>query len=271
MRHLTFLKLLLPLSIACVSSLGLAEDYYVPVPKELEALARIPLPSFSMSDSSVVYKLPKELGGRDIEIRLERDLTIDFPRIYRGDQADLACMGTNELPVCSVAHKNIGTKAEILAAGKDFLKTKFRDPAKLLAAEKVLSSFVATKNAEESGAQPLGVISKRNPVAPPAMPAAWDLIIRPLPGRTGSMSWSANAFLNAEAQTIVAGRDSWRITAYTVIHDHIAGEYLRGGTRHWFDVTSDTDRKTFEGTWGYFEAGDVPGAAQGTFSAKARN
>ncbi|MES2745167.1 MAG: hypothetical protein V4655_07060 [Bdellovibrionota bacterium] len=264
-------KLILPLSLAFISASGFSEDYYVPVPKELEGFARLQLPSFKMTDTNVLYTLPKELVGSDLEVSLDRDTTIDFPRIYRGQRADIACMGTNELPVCSVAHKNIGTKAELLSAGKEFLKTKYRDPAKLLSAEKVLGSFVNIKNTEESGAQPLGVISKRNPAAPPTMPLKWDVVIRPTPGVNGLLAWTADAVLNGDSLNIVSGRDSWAITTYVVTHDHIAGDYVRGGMKHWFDVTTDTDRKVFEGTWGFYGDDNLPAAAQGTFSAKARN
>lgn len=264
-------KLILPLSLAFISASAFSEDYYVPVPKELEGFARLQLPSFKMTDTNVLYTLPKELVGSDLEVSLDRDTTIDFPRIYRGQRADIACMGTNELPVCSVAHKNIGTKAELLSAGKEFLKTKYRDPAKLVSAEKVLSSFVNIKNTEESGAQPLGVISKRNPVTPPAMPLKWDVVIRPTPAGNGLLAWTADAVLNGDSPSIVSGADTWAITSFVVTHDHIAGDYLRSGMKHWFDVTTDTDRTVFEGTWGFYGADNLPTAAQGTFSAKVRN
>lgn len=256
-------SVLLLLSLSGFGNSVFAEDYYAPVKKELEALARIPLTNFQMNDQIISYSLPRDLTGDKLDVLLQRDLSIpgDTPRIYRGDKADIACMGSNDLPACVVTHKNLAINTQ---AARDFLKGKFRDPQKLLDAEKVLEQFA-------SGSQPLGVISKRTDFVPPPIPKVWMVDILLNGQAVGSLSNVAKAELNLESLKFGPSTQmDWPVSDLTIDANHIAGDYVRADQKHWLDITLNTERTSFEGTWGWFDAAGNPLPAAGLLKGEMK-
>lgn len=252
-------QLLVGLLLASSAS---AEDYYAPVKKELEPRARIPLPEFIMNDGVISYTLPRDLTGREIKLQLERDPSLgnEIPRIFRGNKATLACMGSNELPACVVTHKDLGLdNAEV----SRFLRSKYRDPQKLKDAIDVALSFSA-------GNEPIGIISKRSVLPVKELPKVWSVEI--LMNRQGNQSLMtvANTELSLDAAQFVSAGAVWPLSAIGIDQLHIAADYMRAGRRHWMDLDVSTDKTSFEGTWGFFDAEGNPLRASGVLKGIAK-
>lgn len=244
-------KLLLGLTLLSGSAFG--QDYYVPVPKELEHLARLPIKDFKLDDESASYQLPKEITGRLNKITLKRDLVLgsESLRIYRGDKAELSCMGTNDLPACVVTHRNLDlNESEV----NTFLREKYKDPDVFAKAAKVSIKFA-------SEAQPLGVISKRSPDAPPPMPKSWQLNILKTDSATGLVTedWSTH-LLDLSNSTF---GDGWKLSKISVEGNHVSAYYQRPGQMHWLDLFVSTDGKEVQGTWGFVDGNGVRSKAEG--------
>lgn len=240
-----------------------AEEYYAPIKKELEPLARIPMPEYTMTDSTLNYKLPRDLTGREISIDLSRDTSIpgDLPRIFRGDKATVACMGSNDLPACVVTHKNLGIdKNEV----SDFLRNKYRDPKKLMDAISVAETFSA-------GNEPIGIISKRTNLPFKELPKLWAVEILLNAEGNQSVSTVANVNLNLESLHFAApAAGEWPLSDLGIDENHIAADYVRANQKHWMDINVSTDKTRFEGTWGFYGSDGKPAQASGLLKGKAK-
>lgn len=138
--------------LLALSSGAFAQDYYTPVKKELEPLARFPLTAFAMNDRALRYELPQDLTGRPIVVSMQRMYAgLDGMRLYSGPLGTASCMGTDVLPACVIQHRNLAIDP---AARNQFLNQKHVDPETRVKAQGVADSF-------SSGNEPIGFISRR--------------------------------------------------------------------------------------------------------------
>ena len=253
--------LLSVVSILALQSPVFAEDYYVPVRKELEPLSRLPLSEFNMSDEKITYVLPQDLTGRPIRLDLPRDLShgeAAFPRLYKGSNATASCMGVNSLPACVITHNDLGLNKDEV---NKFLDSKYKDPTKLKNAREVAGFF-------SSGNEPIGFISKRANLPKKDFPLVWNAQFL-IKGAQGTFTQGLNGILNlgeADQQSFLFNGNNVKVSNL-VKHGLNASGYINTGMKVWFDVTLNTDKNAFEGTWGEVHDGkhmEASGIVNGT-------
>lgn len=246
------LKSIMFLSLAAMSFQApvFAEDYYVPIKKELEPMARLPMPAFQMDNDTIKYTLPRDITGREINVELKRDNPNEsFPRLYKGPLATLSCMGDDVLPACVVTHKDLNIDRNQVS---QFLAEKYRDPNRLAEAKAVSEAFI-------SGNQPIGFISKRS--NPPAknVPAVWSVEMVENHGEGSALERRGNLVFTSD----VTGRfdaEGGAVFDVSQVHRdalHLAGVVNIDGIR-WFDVFVSTDKATLNGSWGRYDAEGKP-------------
>lgn len=247
----------LALGLLLLANIGLAEDYYAPIKKELEPLARLPMPEYTLTEDSLQYTLPRDITGRLIQVDLKRENPgpDQLPRIYKGPLASVACMGTDQLPACVVSHKNLNIQAEEVSK---FLNTKYKDPQKLSDALAVAATFSA-------GNEPLGFMSKRSLPTTNAMPHVWNVQVLRF-GENSTVNPDAMAELNMDSQEfkIVGESQGFKLNELSEDAFHISASYAYYKDTRWIDLTIATDKLSFEGTWGLYDASGAALPASGT-------
>ncbi len=256
---------LILLALATATSAA-AEDYYVPIKKELEPFARLPMNNFAMTADKVSYTLPKDIVGRDLTIEATRDLTNGdaLPHIYNGPLATLSCMGGEALPACVVNHRGLGVNANEVQA---FLSQKYQDPAKLADALAVAKKFA------ESGNEPIGFISKRSPDVDKAFGNEWNLTFTRGAG-FGNSALEYTAKIDFGANTLTGVSDAAKNAVVARTDDgafHRSGLLRFAHETRWYDMALSTDKTVLNGTWGLVVDGrnqPAAGAIQATEAAR---
>lgn len=246
------------------STLALGQDYYVPIKKELEPQARLPVESFELSDAVLNYRLPLDITGRPIDVRLIRDASNPGPgRSYRGPLGQATCMGTDQLPACVVQHQNLAIKATDL---EGFARKKYQNPQLLAQITQVQTAF-STPN------EPIGFIARRTIVKTPDNLDNWDsstnltdgskrLGVRiELKGEQGSFRFNPSP--NAAEKLGELSQVFRHGTA-------ISGRWTLDQRKGWFQWQLNSTKTAFEGTWGLI-ARDGSRSIEGTWSGTLRN
>ncbi len=232
-----------------LSSQIFSQDYYVPIKKELEPIARLPLESFRLDESMLQYRLPQDITGRPLDIQLSRDTSATGPgRVYKGPLGTASCLGTDELPACVVQHRDLKIdKGELLA----FAQKKYQDP-KLLAQIAVVQQVFSTPN------EPIGFIARRAIIAVRTNLQIWtstmslpnggkrDAVRVQLNGESGLFRFQAAAGKNQQGNEEKAGELTKVFTHGTSMSGHWKLDKQKG----WFQWRLNSDRSGFEGTWG---------------------
>jgi len=278
-------SLRLPLGLILAFSFGMqsrafAQDYYVPIKKELEPMARLPLSSYIMDDKKISYILPRDIVGRPLQVEAAFQDRGDnvVPRIFKGPLATIACMGDNILPACVVTHTNLNINPGEVS---EHLTRKYKDPKKLGDAIAVAEQFrngppkllesTPGLNETSSSSDPIGVISKRSLPSPKAIPRVWKVnLTRFTEGNSvvNGMEAKFDLIANNFAEMVTNGRYA---VAKDVFEDagHWSGvlEFV-DGERRWFDMNVSSDKTVLTGTWGFFNQQGQPLQAQGAFKGK---
>lgn len=259
------MKTLLTLGCILVSSVSFAEEYYAPIKKELEPFARIPMPAYRLNDEVLEYTLPRDLTGRTIKVDLTRDNASDSspsPRIYKGPMATVACMGSDLLPACVVTHKDLNINVTEV---NDFLKTKYKDPKKLGDAINVAASFSA-------GNEPLGFMSKRSLPTPNIMPVKWNVqVLRFGKDLTVNPETTAQLDMGLKELKITGEWQGFKLDQISEETFHISATFPYYQGNRWIDLTVATDKLSFDGTWGIYDAAGRPQPALGILKGLPAN
>jgi len=227
----------------------LAQDYYVPIKKELEPLARLPLESFRLDDTVLEYRLPQDITGRPLDILMKRDTQGVGPgRTYKGILATATCMGTDELPACVVQHRDLKiNKGELLA----FAQKKYQDP-KLLAQITLVQQVFSNPN------EPIGFIARRAVIKPRSDLQIWnssmslpdgskrDLVKVQLKGDSGLFRFASASGKNRKGNEEMIGEISEVLTHGA----YISGRWTLQRQKGWFQWRLNSDKSGFEGSWG---------------------
>lgn len=230
-----------------------AQDYYVPIKKELEPLARLPLESFQLDDTKFHYRLPQDITGRPLDIQLTRDTGSPGPaRVYKGPLATASCLGTDELPACVVQHKDLKiNKGELLA----FAEKKYQDP-RLLAQITAVQQVFSTPN------EPIGFIARRALVKPRTDLGIWDSSMTladgskreqvrvQLKGDSGLYRFSTGAGKKRKAKDETVGE----LSSIFSHGAYISGHWTLHKQKGWFQWKLNSDKSAFEGSWGLVES-----------------
>lgn len=231
----------------------LAQDYYVPIKKELEPAARLPLESFRLDDTVLQYRLPQDITGRPLDIMLTRDTGSTGPgRVYKGALATATCLGTDELPACVVQHKDLKINKDELAA---FARKKYQDP-RLLAQITAVQQVFSTPN------EPIGFIARRALIKPRTDLGVWngsmtladgskrEQVRVQLNGDAGLFRFSAAPAKKGKKAEEMAGELS-QVFAHGA---HISGHWKLQKQNGWFQWKLNSDKSGFEGSWGLIDA-----------------
>jgi hypothetical protein len=229
-----------------------AQDYYVPIKKELEPMARLPLESFQLDDAKLQYRLPQDITGRPLDIQLTRDTNATAPgRIYNGPLATATCIGTDELPACVVQHKDLKIRKEELIA---FAEKKYQDP-RLLAQITTVQQVFSTPN------EPIGFIARRALIKARADLGVWESTMTlplgkkreavriQLKGDSGLFRFPAGGKKTKGAEEKVGELKS--VFAHGA---YISGHWTLQKQKGWFQWKLNSDRSAFEGSWGLISA-----------------
>lgn len=253
------LRLSITLSYFFLLGTAQAQDYYTPVKKELEPLARFPLTSFSINDQSLSYELPRDLTGLPVRIEMLRStLSTDGMRLYAGERATASCMGSDLLPACVLQHRNLPIDASAL---NSFVDRKYADPKMRLMAKEVATSF-------SSGNEPIGFISRRSEQDIPKLPRVWKTSF------TGNEN--GKVFKTENVELIFEGMsgsfrlpDGTRGDLQNLFYDgfHISGTWQTPEASGWIDFFLASDKRTFQGTWGRMSGKP----AEGEWTGQAAN
>lgn len=240
-----------------------AQDYYVPIKKELEPMARLPMPAFQMNDESITYTLPKDIAGRDVNVELKRENPgQNFPRLFSGPLATVSCMGDDTLPACVVQHKDLNIDRNQVA---QFLGEKYRDPSRLAQAKAVSEAFI-------SGNEPIGFISKRSIIPAKNAPTNWSVEMLQTNSDGSSLSVERRGNLNftsdVNGRLELEGGGAFDVSQVNRHALHLSGVMNEDAqTVRWFDVFMSTDKATLSGTWGRYDAEGKP-IVVGTINGK---
>jgi hypothetical protein len=234
---------------ALISSQLMAQDYYVPIKKELEPMARLPLESFELNDAKLNYRLPQDITGRPLDIQLTRDTSHSGPgRIYKGPLATASCMGTDELPACVVQHKDLRiNKGELLA----FAEKKYQDP-RLLAQVTVVQQIFDTPN------EPIGFIARRALIKPRTDLGVWESSMTLPDGRKREqvrvqLKGDSGLFRFTDASGKKRKAHGELVGELTSVFTHgayISGHWTLQKEKGWFQWKLNSDKSGFEGSWG---------------------
>lgn len=220
-----------------------AQDYYVPIKKELEPAARLPLESFVLDDAKLQYRLPQDITGRPLDIQLNRDTSNIGPgRVYKGALATASCLGTDELPACVVQHKDLKINKDELAA---FAKKKYQDP-RLLAQITVVQQVFSTPN------EPIGFIARRAIIKPRTDLGVWESAMTLA---DGSKRDKVRVQLKGDSGLFrfTGARKKEMAGELTSIFSHgayISGLWTLEKQKGWFQWKLNSDKSAFEGSWG---------------------
>jgi hypothetical protein len=224
-----------------------AQDYYVPIKKELEPMARLPLEAFQLDDAKLQYRLPQDITGRPIDIQLTRDSGSSGPgRVYKGPLATASCLGTDELPACVVQHKDLKINKDELVA---FAQKKYQDP-RLLAQVTVVQQVFSTPN------EPIGFIARRAIIKPRSDLGVWDSAMTLPDGGKRSkvrvqLKGDSGLFrFTAPGKKEVAGE----LSAVFAHGAYMSGLWSLQKEKGWFQWKLNSDKSAFDGSWGLITA-----------------
>lgn len=246
------------------SSLALAQDYYVPIKKELEPMARLPLEGFELNDSSFNYRLPRDITGRAIDVRLSRDSSIPGPaRHYRGALGRASCMGTDQLPACVVQHQNLAINQGEL---EGFAKKKYQNP-------QLLAQITMVQNAFSNPNEPIGFIARRSLLKVEENLDRWTSSM----GRPGGSKQNGVRIELKGEQGVFrftpapnAAEKQGQLTQVMRHGNYISGQWALDQRKGWFQWQLNSTKNEFEGSWGLI-AGDggrtIEGSWNGTIDA----
>ncbi len=240
-------------ALSCVlSQTLLAQDYYVPIKKELEPAARLPLESFKLDDTVLQYRLPQDITGRPLDIMLTRDTGNTGPgRVYKGALATASCLGSDELPACVVQHRDLKINKDELKA---FAQKKYQDP-RLLAQITVVQQVFSTPN------EPIGFIAKRAVIQPRTDLGIWNSSMTmadgskreqvrvQLKGDAGLFRFSMPGKKGKKAEDL-----SGELSEVFAHGAHISGRWSLQKQKGWFQWKLNSDKSGFEGSWGLIES-----------------
>jgi hypothetical protein len=239
----------------------LAQDYYVPIKKELEPMARLPLESFQLDDARLHYRLPQDITGRALDIELKRDTNKIGPgRVYQGALATASCLGTDELPACVVQHKDLKINKDQLLA---FAQKKYQDP-------RLLAQITVVQQVFSTPAEPIGFIARRALIKPRNDLGLWESTMTLADG-----SKREQVRIQVKGDTGIfrvaqAGKKTEMVGELTSIFAH--GAYISGHLtfqkqKGWFQWKLNSDKSAFDGSWGWIPANGqktVEGSWSGT-------
>lgn len=227
----------------------LAQDYYVPIKKELEPLARLPLEAFRLDDTVLEYRLPQDITGRPLDILMKRDTNGVGPgRTYKGALATATCMGTDKLPACVVQHRNLKIdKSELLA----FAQRKYQDP-RLLTQMSLVQEVFSNPN------EPIGFIARRGLIKARSDLQIWnsfmsmpdgskrDRVKVQLQGESGVFRFASASGKSRKGTGEIVGE----ITEVMAHGSSISGRWTLQNEKGWFQWRLNSDKSGFEGSWG---------------------
>ncbi len=274
----TFKLFFLAVASVAIHTSAFAEDYYVPIRKELEPMARIQLKNYLMDGNQVTYTLPVDLTGEDHPITIEavrvggnnfavkdvESLRL-LPRIYEAPKkAVLSCIGSDILPACSVTHTNLNINLDEV---RKFASKKYLDPKKIADAVAVAEQF--------SSSEPIGFISKRALPPKQDVPKKWKVAFPALTAGQSPLLNGIEASLDFEHASFVQTQGNEekgiRSALYRLFEhgQHWSGVLEFGDERRWIDAEVSTDRTVLTGTWGEIDKAGNAKTASGTFKGKA--
>ncbi len=230
-----------------------AQDYYVPIKKELEPAARLPLESFRLDDAVLQYRLPQDITGRPLDIMMTRERESTGPgRVYKGVLGTATCLGTDELPACVVQHKDLKINKDELTA---FARKKYQDP-------RLLAQITAVQQVFSSSNEPIGFIARRALIKPRTDFGVWngsmtladaskrEQVRVQLKGDSGLFRFSPATGKKGKKGEEVAGE----LTEVLTHGVHISGHWKLQKQNGWFQWKLNSDKSGFEGSWGLIEA-----------------
>lgn len=220
-----------------------AQDYYVPIKKELEPMARLPLEAFQLDDAKLQYRLPQDITGRPIDIQLTRDTSNSGPgRVYKGPLATASCLGTDELPACVVQHKDLKINKDELVA---FAQKKYQDP-RLLAQMTNVQQVFSTPN------EPIGFIARRALIKARTDLGVWDSAMTlPDGGKRNKVRVQLKGDSGLFRFTGAGKKEMAGELSSVFAHGaYVSGLWSLQKEKGWFQWKLNSDKSAFEGSWG---------------------
>jgi hypothetical protein len=237
-----FIELVFLFSLVSAPQLW-AQDYYVPIKKELEPMARLPLESFQLDDAKLQYRLPQDITGRPIDIQLTRDSSNIGPgRVYKGALATASCLGTDELPACVVQHKDLKINKDELIA---FAQKKYQDP-RLLAQITNVQQVFSTPN------EPIGFIARRAIIKARSDLGVWDSgMTLPDGGKRNKVRVQLKGDSGLFRFTGPGKKEMAGELSSVFTHGaYVSGLWSLQKEKGWFQWKLNSDKSAFDGSWG---------------------